>query len=88
MWIFTTHGDRNHADRVVVCARAKEHLERLINFHPELAGISVAESGATDYRYRIFVEKPPIKCSEIKSMVRRGSHRTACGAIDNTPFLC
>lgn len=52
------HGSPVDPDRIMVRARRREHLERLIAAHSaELGGAEVHESPGTDYRFRVFVDK-------------------------------
>ena len=73
MWIFTKHGffsavcarkgDGNHSqpvdpDRIMVRARVRGHLEALKKRFPDLLGqCEIHDSAATDYAYRLFVQK-------------------------------
>ena len=73
MWIFTkhgffsavcarkgngTHGQPVDPDRIMVRARARDHLEALKERFPELLGeCAVLESAGTDYPVRLFVQK-------------------------------
>ena len=73
MWLFTQYGffsavcarqgDGSHGqpvdpDRIMIRARRREHLDRLLaRFAEAFDGIEVHESTATDYRFRIFVDK-------------------------------
>jgi hypothetical protein len=73
MWLFTKHGfysavcarmgDGKHgqppdANRIMVRARLKGHLEALKDRFPDLLGqCEIKESAETDYAFRIFVEK-------------------------------
>lgn len=73
MWIFTKHGfysvvcaregDGRYgravdADRLMVRARLREHLEALRNRFPEqLARCEIRQFDGTDYAYRVFIEK-------------------------------
>lgn len=73
MWIFTKHGffsavcarqgDGKHgrpvdADRMMVRARIREHLEALKQQFPQHLGQSeIQESVGTDYAFRLFVPK-------------------------------
>ena len=74
MWLFTKYGffsatcaregDGAHhrpidPARIMVRARAREHLEALQRrFTDLLAGCAIFESTGTDYKYRLFVSKP------------------------------
>ena len=73
MWIFTQYGffsavcarkgDGSHGqpvdpDRIMVRARRREHLDRLLaRFSDLLGSVQVHESRSTDYRFRVFVDK-------------------------------
>lgn len=73
MWIFTKHGffsavcarqgDGGYGqpvdpDRIMVRARVRGHLEALLNRYPDLLGAcEIQESTATDYAYRVFLNK-------------------------------
>jgi hypothetical protein len=73
MWLFTKHGffsavcARQDAgkhgqpvdpDRIMVRARVRGHLEALKKRFPELLGeCEILESAATDYAFRLFVQK-------------------------------
>jgi len=73
MWIFTKHGffsavcarqgkgDHGQpvdANRIMVRARVRAHLDALIQRFPELLGpCAIQEFAATDYAFRIFVAK-------------------------------
>ena len=74
MWIFTKYGffspvcarmgdgkmgNPPDPNRIMVRARAKEHLTALKKRFPdELGAIDIHESARSDYRCRIFVDKP------------------------------
>jgi hypothetical protein len=74
MWIFTTHGffsavcarqgDGTYGlppgtEKIMVRARCRDHLVRLGSAYPEQLGtLAITESADTDYRYRVFVDKP------------------------------
>ena len=73
MWLFTQYGffsavcarkgDGSHGqpvdpDRIMIRARRRDHLDHLLaRFSNILDGVEVHESTATEYRYRIFVDK-------------------------------
>ena len=73
MWIFTTYGffsavcarqaDGGHRqpvslDRMMIRARRRQHLDRLIAHFPKLlTTCEIQESTSTDYRFRVFVAK-------------------------------
>jgi hypothetical protein len=73
MWLFTKYGffsavcarqgDGKHGrpvdpNRIMVRARARDHLERLKKrFASDLGGCEVRETTSTDYRFRLFVDK-------------------------------
>lgn len=73
MWVFTKHGffsavcarkgDGKHgqpvdADRIMIRARVRGHLEALKKRFPDLLGeCDVQDFGGTDYAYRLFVQK-------------------------------
>ncbi len=74
MWIFTKHGffsavcarkgDGKHGqpvdpDRIMVRARARDHLEALQKRFPDLIGqCEIQELAGMVYAFRIFVDKP------------------------------
>jgi hypothetical protein len=73
MWLFTQYGffsavcaregdgsagNKVDAGRVMVRARLLGHLEGLkLRFPEDLGGLEIMETPATDYRYRLFVDK-------------------------------
>ena len=73
MWLFTQYGfysavcarqgDGSHGqpvdpNRIMLRARRREHLDRLLARFTDILGrVEVHESTATDYRFRIFVDK-------------------------------
>lgn len=74
MWIFTkygffsavcarqddaTYGHPVDPDRIMVRARRRNHLERLLNRFTDLtADTPIHQSTESDYRYRVFLPKP------------------------------
>ena len=74
MWIFTKHGFFSavcarqgsgkrgqpvDADRIMVRARLRGHLEALKKCFPDLLGqCEIQEFTGTDYAFRVFVDKP------------------------------
>lgn len=72
MWLFTQHGffsavsardgkaGFGHVDlsRIMVRARVRSHLERLMVTYPEpFEGLEIKESPGNDYRWRVFIAK-------------------------------
>lgn len=68
MWIFARYGFFSIAcaqkpdgtpdkDTVMIRARRAEHLENLRDRFPALAGIGIATTRGTDYRYRMILPK-------------------------------
>ncbi len=54
-----SHGNPVDPGRIMVRARLREHLESLVAAFPEeLAGVEIVQTPSTDYRYRVFVDKP------------------------------
>ena len=74
MWLFTKYGfysavcartgDGSYGmpidhDRIMLRARLRPHLEALCNRFPDLlGGCEIHESDSSDYRFRVFMDKP------------------------------
>lgn len=79
-------------DRLMVRARLREHLESLIERHPDLFGkASILDSWKADYRWRIVVDK-----ADVAEVLRReamavdyGNFKQRVGEIEGhgSPFL-
>ncbi len=83
MWLFTRYGffsvacaradggksGRLDPDLLLVRARRREHLERLQQRLPVLAGCEVKEDAGTDYRFRLIVPKA-VWASALDELVR------------------